>query len=130
MTPTGRIHWTELMTHDAERAKAFYASTLGWTFEGMAMPDGGTYWIATSGEGRPEIGLFTMSDPHFAGMPEHWMPYFAVEDADQAGEEIEAAGGALKRPPFDVPGVGRIVVANDAGGALVGFIKPAPMPGG
>jgi predicted enzyme related to lactoylglutathione lyase len=36
------------MTRDVERAKKFYADTLGWTFDGMPMP-GGTYWVAKAG---------------------------------------------------------------------------------
>jgi len=41
----GHFYWNELMTRDAERDKKFYSETLGWTFEGMPMPDG-TYWVA------------------------------------------------------------------------------------
>ena len=41
----GEFYWNELMTRDGERAKKFYADTLGWNFEAMAMPDG-TYWVA------------------------------------------------------------------------------------
>src|SRR5262245_41243734 len=41
----GTFCWNELMTHDIETAKKFYADTIGWTFDAMPMPDG-TYWIA------------------------------------------------------------------------------------
>ena len=41
----GSFYWNELMTHDPERAKKFYASSIGWTFDAMPMPDG-TYWLA------------------------------------------------------------------------------------
>jgi predicted enzyme related to lactoylglutathione lyase len=34
---------------DVEKAKAFYAETLGWTFEEFALPDG-AYWVAKSGD--------------------------------------------------------------------------------
>ncbi len=30
--------WNELYTRDVEAAKAFYAATVGWTFEGGPMP--------------------------------------------------------------------------------------------
>src|SRR5215472_16803380 len=43
----GIFVWNELYTRDVESAKAFYAATVGWTFEGMPMPDRDrTYWIA------------------------------------------------------------------------------------
>jgi predicted enzyme related to lactoylglutathione lyase len=36
MADHGTFYWNELMTRDAEKAKAFYAATLNWTFEAMA----------------------------------------------------------------------------------------------
>lgn len=33
----GSFCWNELMTHDAQRAKKFYADTIGWTFDPMPM---------------------------------------------------------------------------------------------
>jgi uncharacterized protein len=49
----GIFVWNELYTRDVETAKAFYATTVGWTFEGMPMPDRDrTYWIAKA-EGKP-----------------------------------------------------------------------------
>ena len=53
MTSHGHFHWNELMTHDVEKAKKFYADTLGWSYEGMPMPEG-TYWVASAG--RPTAG--------------------------------------------------------------------------
>jgi predicted enzyme related to lactoylglutathione lyase len=31
----GTFYWNELMTHDAEKAKKFYGSSIGWTFDAM-----------------------------------------------------------------------------------------------
>src|SRR3984957_8211331 len=43
----GNFAWHELYTRDVEAAKAFHAATLGWTFEGMPVPQQtGTYWVA------------------------------------------------------------------------------------
>jgi predicted enzyme related to lactoylglutathione lyase len=47
----GSFCWNELVTHDPERAKKFYAQTLGWSFEPWPLPEG-TYWIAKMGERR------------------------------------------------------------------------------
>ena len=57
----GSFYWNELMTRDAEKAKKFYASTIGWTFEAMQMPDG-TYWVAKSGD-VPVGGLISTEQP-------------------------------------------------------------------
>src|SRR5580658_998354 len=67
----GQFHWNELMTRDVERAKKFYAATLGWTFEAMPMPGGGAYWIAKCGD-VPARGTFDISGPDYKGVPESW----------------------------------------------------------
>jgi len=46
----GHFCWNELLTRDVERSKRFYADTIGWTFESMQLPDGGTYWIGKLGD--------------------------------------------------------------------------------
>ena len=35
----GEFYWNELMTRDGERAKKFYADTLGWNFEAMKISE-------------------------------------------------------------------------------------------
>jgi predicted enzyme related to lactoylglutathione lyase len=118
----GTFYWNELMTHDVEKAKAFYATTIGWTFDAMPMPDG-TYWIAKQGD-KPVGGIFPMSGAHFEGVPEHWMPYLAVDDVDARLKTAIAAGATVIRPPFDVPGVGRIAIMHQPAGAVVGWMTP------
>ena len=76
----GHFYWNELMTRDVERAKKFYADTVGWSFEAMPMPDG-TYWVAKMGD-EPVGGLFPTQRPQFDGVPESWMSYIAVDDVD------------------------------------------------
>ena len=46
----GTFYWNELMTRDVARAKTFYADTIGWTYDAMPMPGGGTYWVAKMGD--------------------------------------------------------------------------------
>lgn len=125
MTNThGRFHWNELMTHDPERAKRFYTSTIGWRFDAVPMADGGTYWVAKNGEERV-AGLFEMRDSAFAGAPEHWVPYVAVDDVDARVTGAVAAGASVMRPPFDIPEVGRIAYLHEPGGATVVLITPS-----
>jgi uncharacterized protein len=120
----GQFHWNELMTRDVERAKKFYAATLGWTFEAMPMPGGGAYWIAKSGD-VPSGGIFDISGPDYKGVPESWMPYIAVDDVDARVKKATKAGAKVMKPAFDVPGVGRIVILLEPGGAGIGWMTPA-----
>src|SRR5262245_35446222 len=81
MAAHGTFYWNELMSRDAEKAKAFYAATIGWTFDGMPMPDGdgGTYWIAKM-NGKPVAGILAMG-ANFQGPPtDTWFAYLAVDD--------------------------------------------------
>lgn len=123
MASHGHFHWNELMTHDVERAKAFYAQAIGWTFEAMTMPTG-TYWIAKMGD-KPVGGLFPMIAPELAQMREQWLPYLAVDDVDARVKKAAAAGAKVMRDPWDIPGVGRLAILTEPGGAMVGWITPA-----
>jgi predicted enzyme related to lactoylglutathione lyase len=124
MTAHGHFHWNELVTRDVEKAKKFYGDTIGWIFDGMPMPDG-TYWVANMG-GQPVGGLFPIVGPQWDGVPEHWMSYLAVDDVDARVKKATAAGAKLMRPAFDIPGVGRIAILTEPGGAGVGWITPVP----
>ena len=48
MSKHGTVHWSELMTHDLETAKAYYTSVCGWQINEMPMPEGFTYYLAVS----------------------------------------------------------------------------------
>ncbi len=124
----GSFHWNELLTWDVEKAKAFYGDCLGWTFEGMEMPDG-TYWVIRAGETFAG-GLMEMSaERGFAAeAPTLWMAYIEVDDIDRRLEKVAAASGEILRPAFDIPGVGRIALLRDAVGAAIGWITPAERP--
>jgi predicted enzyme related to lactoylglutathione lyase len=119
----GSFCWNELVTHDPERAKSFYAKTIGWTFDAMPMQDGGTYWVAKQGD-KMVAGIFEATSPEFADVPEGWMPYLAVDDVDARAKRATAAGATLMRPLFDIPGIGRIAILREPGGAGVGCMTP------
>jgi hypothetical protein len=113
----------ELMTRDVKRAKKFYADTLGWSFDAMPMPGGGSYWIAKAGE-EPVGGIFDISGSEFSPVPENWMSYIAVDDVDARVAKAAKAGAKLMKPVFEVPGVGRIAVLMEPGGAGIGWMTP------
>jgi hypothetical protein len=119
----GRFYWNELMTHNVEGARKFYADTLGWSYDAMPMPTG-TYWVVMV-DGQPAGGLFEMKGPDFKGMPEHWMAFIAVDDVDARVKKAAAAGAKVMREPFDIPNVGRIAVLREPGGATIGWMTPA-----
>jgi predicted enzyme related to lactoylglutathione lyase len=119
----GKFYWNELMTRDPERAKKFYADTLGWTYDGMPMGGGSTYWVAKIGH-EMVGGIFDISGHEFDQVPESWMSYIAVDDVDTRVAKAVKAGAQVMKPAFDVPGVGRIVILLEPGGAGIGWMTP------
>ena len=119
----GTVFWSELNTHDPERAKRFYAETIGWSFESMPIPDG-TYWVVKAGD-QTVGGIFEMKGPGFANIPEHWLTYIGVDDVDARVEKAASNGASLVRPAFEIPGVGRIAILREPGGAVVGWMTPS-----
>lgn len=119
----GTFIWNELMTRNVEQAKRFYGDTIGWRFEAMKMPDGRNYWCAME-SGKPIAGIFSIDAPEFDGVPESWMSYLAVDDVDKRVASAVKAGAKLMKPIFDVPGVGRIAILMEPGGAGIGWMTP------
>jgi predicted enzyme related to lactoylglutathione lyase len=120
----GTFYWNELMTRNVEGAKKFYADTMGWSFDAMPAPGGMTYWIAKMND-ESVAGMFDISAPEFGSVPESWMAYIAVDDVDTRVKKATKAGAKVMKPAFDVPGVGRIVILTEPGGAGIGWMTPA-----
>jgi uncharacterized protein len=75
--------------------------------------------------GESVAGMFDISGQEFKGVPESWMPYIAVDDVDARVKKATKAGAKVMKPAFDVPGVGRIVMLLEPGGAGIGWMTPA-----
>lgn len=123
MSETGSIFWSELMTTEVEKAKAFYGSTLGLGFESFDDGSSQGYWLATC-EGRPVWGIMDMTGK--PGGPSGWFTYIAVDNVDARVKTAEAAGARLCMPIFDVPTVGRVAILEDPTGAMIGWMTPEP----
>ena len=121
MIEHGMITWSELMTTDVEKAKAFYSQALGVSFEKFNDPEG-KYWVAMAG-GKPAWGIMDMTDR--SGGPMGWFTYIAVDDVDARVKSAVAAGAQLCMPLFDIPTVGRIAILQDVTGSLIGWMTPA-----
>jgi predicted enzyme related to lactoylglutathione lyase len=62
------------------------------------------------------------ADAKAMGARPGWMGYVGVSDVDGYAARVKAAGGAIHRPPADIPGVGRFsVVADPQGAAFILF---------
>ncbi len=117
--------WADLITKDAESAKAFYGGLFGWTFqEGAPTPDGGVGQTMGYLGDRPVAALIPVPS-----MPSYWNNYVAVDDADAAVKLAAGAGGKLIQPPFDIGDYGRAAVVVDPAGAALCFWQPGQHAG-
>lgn len=124
-TPPLADWWHELNCRDIQAAGTFYSHMMGWTFDDVSLPEGKTYRIARQGE-TPICGLFEIDPAAHGEVPDHWMTYMATEDIGAALRMAVFAGGEVVRAPMQVPGLGRLALLADAGGALIGLFEPAP----
>lgn len=118
----GRFRWYELQTTDAAAAEAFYCSVVGWSALHLGpQPDGYTTF------NTPKGGVAGMMTLGAGEGPVQWVGYVAVDDVDAAAERVKAAGGSVRIPPVDVPGMLRFCgVADPQGAPFVVFKGTSP----
>ncbi len=110
-----RVRWVDLASSDAAASRDFYAKLLGWEIEVNEDPQYGGYAIASAG-GRQVAGIGPKMDPE---TPTVWSLYIGCADADATGKAVEAAGGRVVMPAFDVGNQGRMAVFSDPSGAFI-----------
>lgn len=122
-TNHGTFVWNELASNDIEKAKAFYAETLGWSYDEFPLPDG-PYWVAKSGEWYV-CGLGGLEIGAIPGATSYWFSFLEVDDLDSRVAAALDKGAILIRAPHEVPNVGRIAVLRDPTGAAIGWMTSA-----
>jgi uncharacterized protein len=117
----GTPNWVDLQTTDQPAAKAFYTGLFGWTYDDQPMGEGAVYSMAKLGD--QDVAAIAPQSPELkaAGVPPMWNTYIAVDSADDAAAKVEAAGGQVAMPPFDVMDAGRMAFVTDPSGAAVAF---------
>ncbi|MFB6840179.1 VOC family protein [Streptomyces sp. NPDC056361] len=117
--------WAELHVADPESVLGFYRTLFGWRWAEMEAP-GMTYRVISTADGDLEDASFGGA-AELQGPTPHWVPYFAVEDADAIARSAQGNGGSVLMPAADIPDVGRIAWLADPFGATFAVLKPAPM---
>jgi uncharacterized protein len=107
---------------DVPRARAFYEKVFGWEFTPWGPPD--FYQTRSAGEGslgalqgRRALGGQTMPGMELT---------FGVDDLDAVIAAIEANGGAIVMPAFEIPSVGRLIFFRDSEGNIAGAMQYEP----
>ncbi|BFU47519.1 VOC family protein [Krasilnikovia sp. MM14-A1004] len=117
--------WVDLGTADLDDAVRFYTSLFGWTAHVSPDPEAGGYTIFNL-DGMPAAG----AGPLFGeGQPTAWSTYIGTDDSDAVAARVQAAGGQVLVPPFDVLDQGRMAAFLDQAGAPFSVWEPAMMRG-
>ena len=106
----GALCWNELATAGLERAKTFFGALLGWQYQAS---DGGSATITNAGCRNGSIREMTGQE---RGTAPHWLPYFTVENAEDAARHAEQTGGHRLGPATGTR-TGCIAVIADPQGA-------------
>ncbi|MGH6869040.1 MAG: VOC family protein [Methylocella sp.] len=118
----GKFVWYDLMTSDVKAAESFYRSVIGWDAKDSGMTDR-SYTLLSVGPAMVGGLMPIPEDARATGARPHWSGYIAVDDVDDYAARVKAAGGAIHRPPEDIPGVGRFSVVADPHGATFNLFK-------
>ena len=113
--PHGDFIWYELLTNNPDAAKAFYDPVAGWTIDAAATGDI-DYRMIDAGDGAVGGTMTLTREMKDHGAKPRWLGYIGVDDVDTTVAAIEARGGHVVMPAFDMDGVGRIALAADPQG--------------
>ena len=112
-----RAAWVELSTDDPAASREFYSALLGWNIEISEDPQYGGYAMARLGEGDGDVAGITAKMMPEA--PTAWSLYLETDDAAALCDAVQAAGGTVIAPAFDVGDMGRMAVFSDPTGAVI-----------
>jgi len=115
--------WVDLSTSDAAAAHEFYSKLFGWKIEVNPDPQYGGYGMANVG-GKRVAGIGPKMSPEG---PTAWSVYIGTDDADDLARKVQAAGGRVTAPPFDVGDQGRMAVFQDPTGTFLSAWQPRAM---
>jgi predicted enzyme related to lactoylglutathione lyase len=115
----GKFVWYDQMSGDLPGAEKFYAKVVGWTIAPNTM-NAQRYSLLQSGEAMIGGLMPIPEEAAKMGARPAWMGYIAVDDVKAYADKVKAAGGAIHRPPTEIPNVGAFAIASDPSGA--GFL--------
>ena len=116
--PPGTFSWAELVTSDADAAKAFYANVFGWEYRDSPIPDGSVYTTAMR-DGKDVAALFALR----AAAALELLRDGRVGRRGSAARAGEL-GATIAAEAFDVMDVGRMAVIVDPVGAALCLWEP------
>jgi predicted enzyme related to lactoylglutathione lyase len=124
-TTVDKPTWVDLSSSDAPASRDFYSKLFGWRVDVNPDPQYGGYARATIGD-KDVAGIGPAQDPD---APTAWSIYIGTNDVSDLAKRVEAAGGKVVAPPFDVGDQGKMAVFQDPSGAFISAWQGTRMGG-
>ncbi|MCL2039437.1 MAG: VOC family protein [Bacteroidetes bacterium] len=117
------VNWFEIYVDDIERAKKFYSAVLNVTLTDTPMSDGGKMAFFPFAEemNAANAGGALCQHPHVKPGHGGTMVYFDCEDCQVEQNRVEAAGGKVAAPKFQIGEYGFCAVCIDSEGNHFGL---------
>lgn len=112
--PAGTPTWVDLISPDAEAARAFYHALFGWDYDVGSAEFGG---YTTARLGQFATAGIVGNQPGAPPMPAAWSLYFASDNNEADVARAEALGATVAYPNAGVGEFGSMVVMEDPTGA-------------
>lgn len=126
--PQGSFIWYELMTPDPDASRAFYEAAIGWTIDAQPIA-GMDYRMIAAPDGHVGGVMRITPEMQSGGARPVWIGYLNVDDVDAMVAQVQAAGGSVMMPAWDIPGIGRMAMVTDPQGAPFYVMRPVPPEG-
>jgi len=120
----GQVAHFSINANDLARARAFYESVFGWTFQAWGPPG---FYMIDMGPGMPAEGLRASIQKRREIVPGVAMTGFectiAVDDIQSTAKAIEANGGKIVMPICELTGIGQLLFFQDPEGNIAGAMQ-------
>lgn len=127
--PRHAFCWSENITTDVDRVKAFYQGLFQWDAQDKpATASKQTSMFSL--EGQP-TGAAVAMPPELAkqGVPSHWAHFISTPDLDATLAQVQPAGGSILKGAFDVLDAGRMALILDPAGCPLSLWQPGTQAG-
>lgn len=122
--PRGKALWRDLTVADAASLKGFYEDVVGWKAEGADM-GGYEDFNMLDADGEVAAGVCHARGGN-ADLPPVWLPYFAVDSADEAIASAKAGGGRIVAGPKGYDAYRYVIIEDPAGACFVACEEVQP----
>jgi len=122
-TVSGGPVWVDVLTTDADSARAFYGELLGWSAD-AGNPEFGGYFNFLRDGAFIAGGMAYQPGMPAEAVPNVWSVYLRTEDAAKTVAAAVDHGGRVIVGPMPVGDLGVMAVVADSTGAVIGMWQP------